>query len=50
MYTVAELIEALKQCPQDYPVMLNAPCEKAELETIGINHQTGTVDLFPSQQ
>lgn len=43
MYTVAELIETLKQCPQDYLVMVS---ELESIEEIGINHESKTVDIF----
>lgn len=47
MYTVKELIESLKQCPEDYEVMLidtngDAHC----IDALGINNATETVDLF----
>ena len=43
MYTVAELIETLKQCPQEYEVMVS---ELESIEEIGINHENKTVDIF----
>lgn len=43
MYTVAELIETLKQCPQDYEVMIS---EFESIEEVGVNHIEKTVDLF----
>ena len=47
MYTVKELIEALKQCPQDYPVFINLGIEVYNIETVGIDNNEQTVDLFP---
>ena len=32
--TVTELIEKLKQMPQDLPVYINAYCEEKEAETV----------------
>ena len=46
MYTVKELIEALKQCPEDYTVTVFTTRERAELEAVGIDHEEKTVDLF----
>ena len=43
MYTVAELIETLKQCPQDYEVLLGF---MTEIESVGIDHEKQTVNLF----
>jgi hypothetical protein len=46
MYTVKELIEALKQCPEDYTISM---CEEGEyfaLMSIGIDNEERTVDLF----
>ena len=50
MYTVKELIEALKQCPEDYTVLMNIrdtyiDC-RYDIETVGIDHNEQTVDLF----
>ena len=46
MYTVAELIETLKQCPQDFPVFIHTNCEIFGIETVGIDNKEETVDLF----
>jgi hypothetical protein len=46
MYTVKELIEALQQCPQDYEVRICADCTIFDLESVGIDHDDKTVDLF----
>lgn len=43
MYTVAELIETLKQCPQDYEVIVSG---LESIEEIGINHKENTVNIF----
>lgn len=46
MYTVAELIETLKQCPQDYTISM---CEEGEffaVMRVGIDNENRTVDLF----
>lgn len=47
MYTVKELIETLKQCPQDYPVYINLGIEVYDIETVGIDPNEKTVDIFP---
>ena len=46
MYTVAELIEALQKCPQDYEVRIGADCASLSLESVGINDNENTVDLI----
>jgi hypothetical protein len=52
MFTVKELIEALKQCPEDYEVLMRsnpynfAIGQVARIEIVGIDHDEGTVDLF----
>lgn len=48
MYTVAELIKVLQQCPQDYQVIMNfiAAAECWTIEAVGIDHEVKTVDLF----
>lgn len=46
MYTVAELIETLKQCPQDYEVYIRTETTIYSLETVGIDNNEKTVDLF----
>jgi hypothetical protein len=47
MYTVAELIEALKQCPQDFPIVVITPDgERHTFGTLGIDPKNGTVDLI----
>lgn len=43
MYTVKELIETLKQCPEDYEVRIYG---LDSIETVGINHVEESVDLF----
>ena len=47
IYTVSELIEALKQCPPDYPVMIKAEDGFHFLVQLGIDPTEKTVDLFP---
>ena len=52
MYTVAELIKTLQQCPQDYEVVMNIfsvtnyVTDEYSIETAESNHDTKTVDLF----
>ena len=52
MYTVAELIEALKQCPQDSEVLVvkgsrgYSKSQTFVIDAIGINPDEQTVDLF----
>jgi hypothetical protein len=48
MYTVAELIETLKQCPQDYKVSVFSLYEGTGfiVEQLGIDHDEKTVTLF----
>lgn len=46
MYTVKELIEALKQCPEDYTISLCEDGDFFALMSIGIDHEEKTVDLF----
>ena len=46
MYTVKELIETLKQCPDDYEVTLNVPGMCLGIDSVGIDHEEKTVDLF----
>ena len=46
MYTVKELIETLKQCPQDYEVFINTPVSIFHGEMVGIDHEEESVDLF----
>ena len=47
MYTVAELIETLKQCPQDYKInILDIEGFALEINSIGITHDEKTVDFF----
>lgn len=47
MYTVKELIETLKQCPEDYEVLL---CDDLgtylKIEQVGIDHAEQDVTLF----
>lgn len=46
MYTVKELIETLKQCPQDYEVIANTGDDIYTVFTIGIDHESKRVDIF----
>lgn len=46
MYTVKELIEVLQKCPQDFEVLIRTETETSPIETIGIDHNENTVDLF----
>lgn len=52
MYTVKELIEALKQCPDDYVIQVIKDSSgygishTYEIKTLGIDFKEGTVDLF----
>lgn len=52
MYTVKELIKTLQQCPEDYEVVMdifsdtNYVTDEYSIETVGIIHDTKTVDLF----
>lgn len=47
MYTVAELLEALTQCPQDTTVVIITPDgDRHTFDTLGIDHKNGTVDLM----
>lgn len=52
MYTVAELIETLKQCPQEYRVITDTLRQGYNVDgiynifEIGINHEEKTVTLF----
>ena len=46
MYTVKELIEVLQKCPQDFKVLIRTEAEMSPVETIGIDHNEETVDLF----
>jgi hypothetical protein len=49
MYTVAELIEALKQCPQDYEIaLIESDGNDTYLKAVGIDNDAKTVDLFAS--
>lgn len=43
MYTVKELIETLKQCPQDYEVLIDIDLP---LEVVAINNDTKIVNLL----
>ena len=45
MYTVKELIEALKECPEDFKVLLVAD-KPYEIGMLGVNLELKTVDLF----
>ena len=48
MYTVAELIETLKQCPQDYEVTISINLKRIgyyDIDTVAIDHDDKTVDL-----
>lgn len=46
MYTVAELIESLKQCPPTYEVLLGDEFDWYELSSVAIDNDAKTVDLF----
>lgn len=46
MYTVKELIEALKQCPQEYQVMVQTDNGFEFVVSLGIDPKEKTVDLF----
>lgn len=46
MYTVKELIEALKQCPEDFNVMVHTDNGFRFVVTVGIDQKEETVDLF----
>ena len=46
MYTVKELIEVLQKCPEDFEVLIRTETEVSPIETIGIDHNKNTVDLF----
>ena len=50
MYTVKELIEALKQCPEDYDVTTIANDNLFSIDEIGINHGLKTVALFSIEE
>jgi hypothetical protein len=50
-YTVAELLEALQNCPKDYLVNINADegynsDDMYAIYAVGINHKTQSVDIF----
>lgn len=46
MYTVEELIEALKQCPPDYVVKICMECASEDIESVGVNPEEKTVGIF----
>lgn len=48
MYTVKELIECLKQCPEDYKVVaINSNgLDLGSFESVGIDNRLKNVDLF----
>jgi hypothetical protein len=46
MYTVKELIEALKQCPEDYQVVIFANDEVRSIESVAMDHYIEEVALF----
>lgn len=47
MYTVKELIEALKKCPEDYKVVVGAHnLNDMEVDMVGIDHDEKVVGLF----
>lgn len=50
MYTVKELIDALRQCPEDYPVKIYTTDGRYDLDTLGIDLVQGSVDLFPQKE
>ena len=46
-YTVRDLIETLKDCPQDYPIEINVGgMFIGGINMVGIDHNGETVDLF----
>lgn len=47
MYTVKELIEALKQCPEDYEVVIvDTLGDLFSIDVLGIDNDAKTVNLF----
>lgn len=46
MYTVKDLIEALKECPEDFHVMVHTDNGFQFVVTVGIDPKEKTVDLF----
>jgi hypothetical protein len=46
MYTVKDLIEALKQCPEEYAIMVRTDDGFHFVVTVGIDPKENTVDLF----
>ena len=47
MYTVKELIETLKECPEDYKVrIIDTEGFHQDINTIGIDFKNETIDLF----
>ena len=48
MYTVKELIEALKQCPEDYEVVCigSGGLNLGGFEMVGINKNNKNIELF----
>lgn len=47
MHTVAELIEALEQCPQNYQVRIHTDGNEENIESVAIDHETKSVILYP---
>lgn len=50
MYTVKELIDALRQCPEDYPVKIYTSTGSCDLDTLGIDLVKVSVDLFTQEE
>ena len=46
MYTVKELIETLKQCPEHWQVLLHSATESGNIDAVGIDDNEETIDLF----
>ena len=46
MYTVKDLIEVLKECPEDFHVMVRTENGFQFLVTVGVDPKEKTVDLF----
>lgn len=48
MYTVKELIEVLKQCPEDYEVVCisSGGLNLGSFEAVGINKNDKNIELF----
>jgi hypothetical protein len=50
MYTVKELIDALRQCPEDYQVKIYTASKVCDIDTVGIDLIKGSVDLFAEKK